>query len=78
MQTTYGWHQSNTSAQMLQLQAGLYDRLWGMVKMDIFNYVQNSETECDECGMKITFCKECNRNHHTETFQLDHEECKNG
>ena len=49
-----------------------------MVKMDIFNYVQNSETECDECGMKITFCKECNRNHHTETFQLDHEECKNG
>lgn len=44
--------------------------------MNIFDYVQESETECSECGLEITFCKECKRNHHAEFFKSEHEELK--
>jgi len=40
--------------------------------MNIFDYLQESETECSECGCLIKFCKECKRNHHVDTFEIEH------
>jgi len=33
--------------------------------------------KCDECGEELTYCPKCDIYHHTDSFEVEHEDYKN-